>query len=815
MKSTDRLLTFSTFAGVTRTTPTLYELAPDELLGRLGRRIPAAAGTAGRDRLPLFNLSRFSPGATRGSASVVSSSGVILDIDGAPRGTLPAAVAKLSAGGCVFVLYTSHRHQDAAEKFRVVVPTDRDLQPGEVPFAWAGLSKLLGVDGLGMRPEKPSEPINDPSGGSPAHQYFLPSTPTPLSPPWGTPQTHTSQAGAELQSADALVAKGALTLGAAKPDTKARAAASTGDADSPRKLTNDDGTATFAGASVQFAKDHPEVLEEWTSYNSICPVCEDEAPSFKVHPDNELRWVCHSSHHAATGVGKAATSQAGFTKCWTGDAVDLEAHRRGVSKQELLEETYGCIDAEPADAEDEEEDEDAGDSDDAAPLKTSQAGAAEPGQPKAPRDWSKGKVVWVAEMERFAIVDADGRFTDSNLFKPVAAVEMLRAQSLGFAKKKAKEIVFKKQCAVVQKIVQLPSNDTFVSVAGLVGLGLNINPHGIPEPVEGDWSFIRRQVEFLCKGDAGLVEHLLNWAAFCTQFPAERPMTAIILQGGFGVGKTQLGKLIGYCRGSWVEIGNEDISSTFNSHWAMAGFIVANEIFLADSKRRESEKLKALITDSTCRVEFKGVPADLRENHRAWWITSNHTAPVEIGEGDRRYTVIQTPEETPEGFKVEMGREYGAAERAGYENWSQLKAFRYYLLHRECDRAAARRPYDTEARQEAIQASKSSVQDFTDEVLDRGLADVLGHAADGESTKFDDDRVGYTSDVVYHRYREMTLASGKYPLAKTRLTAELKRWGWSSRKGGKGRRYVLPPVPVRPPSQAATEAASDAIEQHQ
>ena len=787
MTTAPRLLSFTTFPGVAQTTPTLFELTAAELVARLGRRISAAAGDVGKMRLPLFNLTRFAPGATRGSDGVVNSSGIILDIDEAPPGTLAAAVAKLHALGVVFVVYTSHSHQAAAEKFRVVVPTDRDLSPAEVTLAWAGLSRLLGVDGLGMRADKPTEPVNDPAGGSPAHQYFLPSTPTPAG---ALPQTHVSQPGAELHSAAELVLEGIQTLPpmAAQP-AKARGTDG-GGSDSQRKLINEDGTATFAGASERYAKDHPEVAAGWSDTNTTCPICEDEAPSFKRHPDNGLRWVCHSSHHAATGVGKAAKSQAGYTKCWTGDTVDFVAHSRGLSPLELLEELYGSV---SDDAEDEEAE--------AAPIQPSQAGAEEP-EPTAKRDWSKGKVVWVAEMERFAIVDADGRFTDSNLFKPVAAVEMLRAQSLGFAKKKAKEIVFKKQCAVVQKIVQLPSNDTFVSVAGLVGLGLNINPHGIPEPVEGDWSFIRRQVEFLCKGDAGLVEHLLNWAAFCTQFPAERPMTAIILQGGFGVGKTQLGKLIGYCRGSWVEIGNEDISSTFNSHWAMAGFIVANEIFLADSKRRESEKLKALITDSTCRVEFKGVPADLRENHRAWWITSNHTAPVEIGEGDRRYTVIQTPEETPEGFKVEMGREYGAAERAGYENWSQLKAFRYYLLHRECDRAAARRPYDTEARQEAIQASKSSVQDFTDEVLDRGLAEVLGHAADGESTKFDDDRVGYSSDAVYQVYREMTLTAGKYPVAKTRLTAELKRWGWSSRKGGKGKRFVLPPVPVRPTSQA-------------
>jgi hypothetical protein len=62
-----------------------------------------------------------------------------------------------------------------------------------------------------------------------------------------------------------------------------------------------------------------------------CPACL-RAGCYRVMPDTDgvLRWACFSSHHARSGVGVAGRG------CWHGDALDLEAHRRGASRVDVL-----------------------------------------------------------------------------------------------------------------------------------------------------------------------------------------------------------------------------------------------------------------------------------------------------------------------------------------------------------------------------------------------------------------------------------------------------------------------------------------------
>lgn len=62
-----------------------------------------------------------------------------------------------------------------------------------------------------------------------------------------------------------------------------------------------------------------------------CPAC-GRAGGYRVMPDTDgaPRWACFSSRHARSGVGVSGRG------CWSGDALDLEAHRRGASRADVL-----------------------------------------------------------------------------------------------------------------------------------------------------------------------------------------------------------------------------------------------------------------------------------------------------------------------------------------------------------------------------------------------------------------------------------------------------------------------------------------------
>ncbi len=143
----------------------------------------------------------------------------------------------------------------------------------------------------------------------------------------------------------------------------------------------------------------------------------------------------------------------------------------------------------------------------------------------------------------------------------------------------------------------------------------------------------------------------------------------------------------------------------------------------------------------------------------------------------------------------EMRKVYGEADRAGYENWDQLKAFRYDLLRRQVDRDAVMRPYDTEARRDAIEASKSSVQEFHDEALEQGFGKiaVASGAHTATPTAGPGGRAAYEWDSLYTAYKAMTESNGKHPVAKQRLSAELRRFGWETHRT-KSKRFALPPL---------------------
>lgn len=396
------------------------------------------------------------------------------------------------------------------------------------------------------------------------------------------------------------------------------------------------------------------------------------------------------------------------------------------------------------------------------------------------RDKTGGRLVTVVGNGEpyFIAKNKAGLWSMKNVFKAKSGVFALQ-DMFGWGPKKSTAIIASGETLRVGRIGQFPDNVDIHDEPDTIYPTLNINQHPVPEPLEGEWPLIRKILEHLCsKEGPELVEHVLNWAAFCTQNPSTLPQTAIVVWGGQGAGKTILGTLMGYCRGSWAAITNDDLISHFNMLWATAGFIIASEIMLGDAKNEYSQRLKALITDQTLRVEEKNIAAYHADNVKAWWITSNSATPVVLERGDRRYNVIQAPEETPAALTEEMRRTFGEWD-GRFHLWPQLRAFRYYLLHRPVNRIAVQVPFDTEARRNLLNSSMPSIEEFHGEVVSQGFVALWREHMPGCDPEIFSGKAVAVSKI-YNLYKKFAGFEGKMSTGLRKASNELRsRFGWT------------------------------------
>ncbi len=200
----------------------------------------------------------------------------------------------------------------------------------------------------------------------------------------------------------------------------------------------------------------------------------------------------------------------------------------------------------------------------------------------------------------------------------------------------------------------------------------------------------------ICNGSDGAYKWLLNWLAHMVQFPWDKPGTALVLVGVQGTGKTYLGEgimlpIIGK-RHSMQTNSMAEITSNFNVRADNKILIQCNEA-LHSYQKDTASKLKSLITDSTMRIEPKGINAFDKPNHVHYMFTSNEeTAAMFIDPTpqERRFTVLQ----------VSPDRASDVQYWSELREWVKLnlsKIHRFLRLHL-VDKELARRPFNSEAK---------------------------------------------------------------------------------------------------------------------
>ncbi len=81
----------------------------------------------------------------RRTGNVISRSLITLDADSIPAGGTNGILMRVSALGCAYAVYSTRKHESAAPRLRIVIPTDRDMTAEEYEPTARKLADLIGM----------------------------------------------------------------------------------------------------------------------------------------------------------------------------------------------------------------------------------------------------------------------------------------------------------------------------------------------------------------------------------------------------------------------------------------------------------------------------------------------------------------------------------------------------------------------------------------------------------------------------------------------------------------------------------------------
>lgn len=264
-------------------------------------------------------------------------------------------------------------------------------------------------------------------------------------------------------------------------------------------------------------------------------------------------------------------------------------------------------------------------------------------------DWAGSPTVNLLQEynERFAVVSVEGKFriVDTDVEPGEAPIFLQKEDFLNFMGADYTEIDGKR---IAKPRLWLASERrrTYRSVDFLPGLDdstavLNLWTGWAtrPDPASSCAGWLEL-LNYICDNDA-LAEWMLHWFANIVREPRIKSLTAPVLIGVQGAGKSLLTGYFGRVLGpAYTVITNEEhIYGRFNRHLATTLLLHSEEALYGGEKKHRGI-IKSLITDEFRMFEPKGIDARQVRNYLRLILTSNeaHAAPAESN--DRRFTII-------------------------------------------------------------------------------------------------------------------------------------------------------------------------------
>jgi hypothetical protein len=233
--------------------------------------------------------------------------------------------------------------------------------------------------------------------------------------------------------------------------------------------------------------------------------------------------------------------------------------------------------------------------------------------------------------------------------------------------------------------------------------------------------------------DPGDREILLAYIAALVQYPGVKFQWAPLLQGLEGNGKSMIVEIVAHAVGNrYTHLPNpRDLSNKFN-YWVCGKlFIGIEEVFVAD-KQELIDTLKPLITNRRIEIQGKGGNQYTGDNRANFILTSNHRDAVRKTPRDRRYCIFYTAQQVDGDLaRCGMDGQYFPKIYDWLRKQGGLAVVNHYLRQYQipdvlnpagqCHRAP-----QTTSTQEAIRASRGSLEQDIMEAVGRGVAGFCG-----------------------------------------------------------------------------------------
>jgi len=229
-------------------------------------------------------------------------------------------------------------------------------------------------------------------------------------------------------------------------------------------------------------------------------------------------------------------------------------------------------------------------------------------------------------------------------------------------------------------------------------------------PKAGQCELLLSLLRTLCSGEEAensdeVYHWVLKWLAYPIQHQGAKMRTALIMHGPQGVGKNLFFETYASIFGKYGRvIGQTEIDDKFND-WASGKlFMIADEVVARQELFHIKNKIKALITGETIRINPKNVAAHDERNHVNIVFLSNETQPLVLEKDDRRFCVVWTPPKMTENIYADISEEieFGGA-----------AALHDYLLNVDlADFNEHSKPPMTRSKQDLIDINLDSVQRF-------------------------------------------------------------------------------------------------------
>ena len=166
--------------------------------------------------------------------------------------------------------------------------------------------------------------------------------------------------------------------------------------------------------------------------------------------------------------------------------------------------------------------------------------------------------------------------------------------------------------------------------------------------------------------------YLLGWCAKAVQSPNEPGITAIVMRGPQGTGKSFFAKHFGKLFGRhFLHVSSAaHLVGQFNGHLRDSVVVFGDEAFYQGNKQHEST-LKTLITEQTLMVERKGIDAEPVPNFTHVILATNSEWAVRIPGDDRRFFTVDI-DDRYQRDEEHFGTIARDLRNGGYESWLHM-----------------------------------------------------------------------------------------------------------------------------------------------